>query len=99
VLQRTRTRLTFACVVVTASASDASARSNSRDPAAYPHPGHDRLAVVQDQQGFSITKAKPEPARAMIVARVPLGARLKLDRALFARNEAGSKEAIDAPRR
>ena len=99
-LHRTRTWLTVTFgIVVIAAASEAPAQSNPRDAKACPCAAHDRLAIVQDQQGFSIARAKPESAPATTATRVSLGASLKLDRALFTRNEAGSTEAINAPRR
>ena len=88
-------------IVAVCAASEAPAQSGSRhrDAEAFPCAAHGRLAIVQDQQGFSITNAKPDKAAGPARARVPLGASLKLDRALFVNSADGSKEASDAPRR
>ena len=86
-------------VLCAASAAPAHADADQRDAAAFPCTTRNRLSVVQDQQGFSITNAKPDKAPAPAIARVPLGVRLKLDRALFVDSAESSKEASDALRR
>lgn len=90
---------TATLAVCAASEAPAQAGSRDRDAKAFPCAAQGRLTVVQDQQGFSITNAKPDKAAVPAPARVSLGANLKLDRALFVNSVDGSKEASDAPRR
>lgn len=98
-LHRTRALLILATSIAAVSAAtDAPAQSGRREAGPYPAHAPVRLSVAPDQQGFSITSRKPGKTPAATGRRVSVGARLKLDRALFANSE-GSKEAIDAPRR
>ena len=90
-----------AAIAALCAVGDAAAQigPRDRDAAAFPCAAHRRLTVVQDQQGFSIAAAKPDTVTGPNSAQLPLGARLKLDRALFLNSADGLKEASDAPRR
>ena len=98
---RTRTLSARAVGIATFCAANSAA---GQLPSHYPEAGAavrtgpDRSTVVQDAHGFSITDGTAKPSSPPVDARVPLGTRLTLDRALFAR-VASLKEASDAPRR
>lgn len=81
--------------MATAAQAQTSAQYHRPDRDGYPCSTQERLAVVQDDQGFSITAA----TKPVLKAVVPIGTGLTLDRALFGDTTARSKEASDAPRR
>lgn len=82
--------------MATAASAQMSTQNHRPDTSGYPCSARDRLAVVQDDRGFSITVA-PKPVE--IKAAVPLGTGITLDRALFATAAARTKETSDAARR
>lgn len=67
----------------------------------YPYAARGRLAVVQDDQGYSIRHQQAagqitKPAAATVV---PIGATLKIDAKIFALSIQASAEASHAPHR
>lgn len=96
-------RLSTGLVAILATsllAPRAQAQNYRPDAEGYPCAARDRLAIVQDDQGYSIRHQPLTQVDKVAAASViPIGAALTVDAKIFALATSTAKEASRAPRR
>ncbi|WP_188064341.1 hypothetical protein [Sphingobium sp. KCTC 72723] len=82
-------------------ASQAQAQDYRPDAEGYPCAARSQLAIVQDDQGYSIRlrQVAGQAAKPVVATAIPIGAAFKIDARIFALSTQASGEASSASRR
>ncbi len=82
-------------------ATQGQAQDYRPDAEGYPCTARSQLAIVQDDQGYSIRRQQVEgpAAKSAVATTIPIGAALKVDARIFALSAQASGEVPSASRR